>query len=330
MSGPAQTLGQRLKAERERRGMSTQKAADEMHLDTWVIDALETGDYQRIGPPVYAKGHLKKYAAILGLPPAEIAAGFAPQPEAPVANPAAQPMNIRTTRASSAKAADWPLPQIAALAAIALVIGGVVWWQPWQRRPTAGAGAGAAQSSLPASEVPATAAPASAASAAGPAPDAEQFAQPPPEAQVPDTAPPAPTSAAARPSPPPATATAPGPAQAGAAGNAREADAPLGAGRARLRLSFSADSWVDVHDADGRRVFAGNGRANSVKTIAGIAPLKVYLGFASGVQLEVNDHAVAIGPQFFTGDVARFEAGADGVLRRASRAMTSNGMPPHD
>lgn len=326
MSGPAQTLGQRLKAERERRGMSTQKAADEMHLDTWVIDALETGDYQRIGPPVYAKGHLKKYAAILGLPLAEIAAGFAPQPEAPVVNPAAQPMNIRTTRASSAKAADWPLPQIAALAAIALVIGGVVWWQPWQRRPTTGAGA--AQSSLPASEVPATAAPASAASAAGPAPNAEQFAQPSPEAQVPDAAPRAPTNAAARPSPPPATAT--GPAQAGAAGNAREADAPLGAGRARLRLSFSADSWVDVHDADGRRVFAGNGRANSVKTIAGIAPLKVYLGFASGVQLEVNDHAVAIGPQFFTGDVARFEAGADGVLRRASRAMTSNGMPPHD
>jgi len=82
-----------------------------------------------------------------------------------------------------------------------------------------------------------------------------------------------------------------------------------------------------VHDADGRRVFAGNGRANSVKTIAGTAPLKVYLGFASGVQLEVNDRAVAIGPQFVTGDVARFEAGADGVLRRDSRSIPTNGVP---
>ncbi len=328
MSEPAQTLGQRLKAERERRGMSTQKAADEMHLDTWVIDALETGDYQRIGPPVYAKGHLKKYAAILGLPPAEIAAGFGPQPEVPVVNPAAQSMNIRTARASSARAANWPLPQIAAVAAMALVVGGVVWWKPWQRRSAVGAGvgAGAAQSGLPASDVPAAAAPAAAApasvaSAPGPAPEAEPTAQPPPEEQVPD--------AAARPSPPPAALSAPGPARA-AAGNAHEADAALGAGRARLRLSFSADSWVDVHDADGRRVFAGNGRANSVKTIAGMAPLKVYLGFASGVQLEVNDHAVAIGPQFFTGDVARFEAGADGVLRRAPRALTPNDVPPHD
>jgi hypothetical protein len=34
------------------------------------------------------------------------------------------------------------------------------------------------------------------------------------------------------------------------------------------------------------------------------------------VQLEINGRAVAIGPQFFSGDVARFEAGADGVLRR--------------
>jgi hypothetical protein len=88
-------------------------------------------------------------------------------------------------------------------------------------------------------------------------------------------------------------------------------------------LSFSADSWVDVHDAAGRRVFAGNGRANSVKTIAGIAPMRVYLGFASGVQLEINNRAIAIGPQFMAGDVARFEAGADGVLRRDTRSAAT-------
>ena len=81
---------------------------------------------------------------------------------------------------------------------------------------------------------------------------------------------------------------------------------------------------MDVHDAAGRRVFAGNGRANSVKTIAGIAPMRVYLGFASGVQLEINSRAVAIGSQFLAGDVARFEAGADGVLRRDSRSVVAS------
>jgi RodZ C-terminal domain len=82
-----------------------------------------------------------------------------------------------------------------------------------------------------------------------------------------------------------------------------------------------------VRDAMGRRLFAGYGRANSVKTIAGPAPLKVYLGFASGVQLEVNNHVVASGPQFVAGDAAHFEAGADGVLRVGARASAANPHP---
>jgi hypothetical protein len=59
-----------------------------------------------------------------------------------------------------------------------------------------------------------------------------------------------------------------------------------------------------------------------------MAPFRVYLGFASGVQLEVNDRAVAIGPQFVSGDVARFEAGADGVLRRDPHPMPAGARAP--
>ena len=80
--------------------MSTQKAADEMHLDAWVIDALEAGDYQRIGPSVYAKGHLKKYASILGLPAAEIAAGYEPTSAAPAAARAAARQHADALRGS--------------------------------------------------------------------------------------------------------------------------------------------------------------------------------------------------------------------------------------
>ncbi|MBS0613638.1 MAG: DUF4115 domain-containing protein [Proteobacteria bacterium] len=91
------------------------------------------------------------------------------------------------------------------------------------------------------------------------------------------------------------------------------------AGRLRLSLSFTSASWVEVRDASGAMVFRGKGAANSVKVISGAAPLQVYLGAVSGVQLELNRHAVVIGPQFVHGDVARFEAGADGVLRRVPR-----------
>jgi cytoskeleton protein RodZ len=297
MTDQAATTGPRLKAERERRGLSSQKAADELHLDGWIIDALEAEDYQRIGPSVYAKGHLKRYAALLGLPPGEIVAGYESRAQAP-RPPAPQPMPVRV-RTDAPAVSRLPWPQIAGCAVAVLLAIGVFWWKPWHSH------------AVPASAAPvptvANAASTGDASSGNPASD---------NATGTDTAA---LSAAGS----PAAASSSGVLLAASASAAPEPDATAGSGRARLRLSFSADSWVDVHDAAGRRVFAGNGRANSVKTVAGIAPMRVYLGFASGVQLEINDRAVAIGPQFVAGDVARFEAGADGVLRRDSQTRSA-------
>jgi cytoskeleton protein RodZ len=95
---------------------------------------------------------------------------------------------------------------------------------------------------------------------------------------------------------------------------------PLQGVPVHLRLSFSADSRVEIRDANGRLVFAGTGSANSVKSLYVRAPLRVYLGFVNGVQLEVNDRAVAIRDAFVRGDEARFQVGADGALRRGPRS----------
>ncbi|MGO9950491.1 MAG: helix-turn-helix domain-containing protein [Steroidobacteraceae bacterium] len=300
MSEAAVSPGARLKAAREQRGLSAQKAADEMHLDRWVIDALEADDYKRIGPTVYAKGHLKKYAALLGLPAEEILAGYESRSHSGGEAVLSGAGMRHAPRADAPQARHLkPLPMALSVAAVLLLVG-VLWWRPWhQRGPLRSVPqVAAAISSSPVNELPDKAVGATGISEAAPAPVA---------------APSAPASAAA---PAPAAAT---PAVVDAA--------VPGAGRARLRLSFSADSWVDVHDASGHRTFAGTGLANSVKTIAGAAPMRVYLGFGSGVQLEINDRVVAIGPQFFAGDVARFEAGADGVLRRDSHAEQSRGDP---
>ena len=290
-------VGPRLKAERERRGLSAQKVADELRLDGWIIDALETEDYERVGPSVFAKGHLKRYAAFLGLPTAEIMAGYETRVHAPEP-PAAQPANVRLRTDDAPAVSNLPLPQIVGSVAAVLLVLGVLWWKPWHQRGTA-----AVQSQPPA--------------AAPGASDADSAANSGADAAFAPASRPSSASAASLPSTPPAAAAA----------NLAPAGAPeqnaAGVGHARLRLSFSADSWVDVHDAAGRRAFAGNGRANSVRTVAGIAPMRVYLGYASGVQLEINNRAVAIGPQFVSGDVARFEAGADGVLRRDSHSATA-------
>src|SRR4030095_7013932 len=66
------TPGGMLRAERERRGYSVQHAAEEMHLDTRVIAALEANRFEELGARVYARGHLRKYATILGLSPAMV------------------------------------------------------------------------------------------------------------------------------------------------------------------------------------------------------------------------------------------------------------------
>ena len=296
MNDPAALPGPKLKAERERRGLSAQKAADEMHLDRWVIEALEGDDYARIGPTVYAKGHLKKYAALLGLPPAEVLAGFDARPQTRVEPQSAGPSMLLRSRDDSASSGGSSTVAIAACLLVVLAAG-LLWWRPWHSH----------------AKVPTPAAP---------PPVAEAMPEPKPESSI---------VASASASPAMAHDTPATPAAAPAA-VANDADAtaqpPPGAGRARLRLSFSADSWVDIRDAAGKRTFAGNGLANSVKTISGAAPLHVYLGFGSGVQLEINDRAVAIGPQFFAGDVARFEAGADGVLRRDTRPDQTHGAPP--
>jgi cytoskeleton protein RodZ len=293
-----------------------------MHLDPWVVDALEAGDYERIGPPGYAKGHLRKYASILGISPdgTEVPkpARSGPLPPVPI---------IRMDPPQS----DVSWPKVGGFAVIALVAGGIAWWRPWHRSPPA-APAASMRPAKPAVEAPLIASrdAASAVAAAEQAAD-EQSADATPNASAGTVAAPGGGAAERAVASPSVGAGSNAVAGAGVTGHSSgaspAADLTPGVGRARLRLSFSADSRVDIYDFSGKHIFTGNGRANSVTTIAGIAPFRIYLGSASGVQLEVNDRAVAIGPQFVTGDVARFEAGADGVLRRETRPAPSNGAP---
>lgn len=321
MSEDPQALGQRLKAERERRGMSTQKIANGMHLDEWVIDALEAGDYQRIGPTVYAKGHLKKYASLLGLsvapPPAD--------PMPPAAAGAYPPPIVRLDMPRETHAA-WP--RIGTVAAAAILAGGVFWWReahqgssaravPVPPPPQALASTGTPAEQAPAEEHGGDSAGEASTSGRGAGEAAAGEAAG--EAGMAAAAAPAMTKAVAAPPAKPFSQTA-----VAAAASSGAADLTPGVGKARLRLSFSEDSWVDIRDYSGKRVFQGNGRANSVKTVAGMAPFRVYLRSAGGVQLQLNDRAVAIGRQFISGDEARFEAGADGVLRREPPVTPGN------
>lgn len=68
--------GELLREERTRRKLSIQQAAEDLHLDVRSVEAIESDDFQALGPPVYAKGHLRNYAALLGLGPEFIVARY--------------------------------------------------------------------------------------------------------------------------------------------------------------------------------------------------------------------------------------------------------------
>lgn len=63
-----ESLGSRLRAAREARGMRCDEAAHKLKLPLATIQALETDRYDRIGEGIYLRGYLTKYLQLLELP----------------------------------------------------------------------------------------------------------------------------------------------------------------------------------------------------------------------------------------------------------------------
>ena len=60
--------GSTLASARESRGLTPAQAAEQMRLPPETILAMEEGRFGELGPAVFARGHLRKYAAMLGVP----------------------------------------------------------------------------------------------------------------------------------------------------------------------------------------------------------------------------------------------------------------------
>ena len=58
----ARSVGERLRAGREKSGLSVPAAAEKLHLDPKIIEALEADRFAEVGASVYVRGHLKRYA----------------------------------------------------------------------------------------------------------------------------------------------------------------------------------------------------------------------------------------------------------------------------
>jgi cytoskeleton protein RodZ len=113
--------GARLRAAREARGLSIQDVAERLRLNAALVLAMEEDRLALLGAPVYARGHLRNYAVLVGAPEQEIMAGcdveVAPQPSFLPA------LNLKPRVRNHAR---WAWPVAAVLLAIAVVA--AFWW----------------------------------------------------------------------------------------------------------------------------------------------------------------------------------------------------------
>jgi len=147
---PKMSPGARLTAAREQAGWSLVQTADRLHLDVATVKALEAGQFEALGAVVYARGHLRRYAELLGLPADELEAAYTQ------ANPPRrQPDLRRTTPLQNAAARGGALrPGTVAIGAVIVVMAALVWWAMHVPHAPRSGAAGPA-SPAPASESPA-------------------------------------------------------------------------------------------------------------------------------------------------------------------------------
>lgn len=298
-------IGARLKGGRERAGLTIIQAAERLHVDPRAIEALENDRFEELGASVYVRGHIRHYAELVGEPAAELLELYAAS-----AHAARKPDLTRVPKGESPGGASRVLLVPAVVVVVAVGLIGTIGWvagtmnaasRPQRRNvqptpPAAGAtpstdegsisapsgptpvsAPALAQDSAPRQRVPVTQETVS--SAAG-----STTLLPPTRAHAAAVgAPSAPVAA------PAAVVAAPG----------TQAPAPRGIGvqRARtsaLRLHFAEDSWAEVYDAHGERLFYDVGSADSTRTVSGSPPLRIVLGNPTGVSLELDGHPVTI------------------------------------
>lgn len=244
--------GERLAAARRANEISARDIAKELHLDEPKVRALEQNKFDVLGAPVFAKGHLRKYAELVGVPIDDILSDYYKLNRTTGAPPVVGPKRRIESDISLG-------PWIAGGVVVIIVVSAAWWW--FNREPVP---------PQPVQTEPATLAPFVSDAAEEPvrdeAVDAEDDA-----AEAEAIAPQEPETVAAQP-------------VVVEAEPVNEQEASL-LPQVRVELTFSGDCWTEVSDASGRRLFYDLGTAGRVVALSGDEPLRVVLGDSEYVSI---------------------------------------------
>jgi cytoskeleton protein RodZ len=297
-------IGETLRAAREVRGLSLEQAALRLRCDVRVIERLEAGRFDELGPPVFARGHLLRYAEMLGESGDAMITAWA---HAAAGTSAAGELMSDTHPRRTRDLRQIRRRLVAGTAILCVAI--VVLWSLQQlgSRPTVEVGTGAASDEVQA-VVPA-AAPATTTIVANGGPAAGDSAVQGPHADLAApvvTAPPAAAPAAA-----PSTAVP----------QAVAAPAASRAPTAQLAVIATADSWLEIYDRRNRRLFFGVARPGALVDVRGSLPLRVVVGNVPATTFELDGRRVEVPREAMRGRrAATFRVGPDGRLSAWPRA----------
>lgn len=74
MQDPSGRAGEILQRAREKAGLSVDEVADSLKVRASIIEGIEANDFTLCGGVIYAKGHVRQMAKIVGLDPDMIVA----------------------------------------------------------------------------------------------------------------------------------------------------------------------------------------------------------------------------------------------------------------
>ena len=285
-------IGLRLKQARVSQSLSIAEVGQQLKLPVAIIEAMERDDWARLGAPVYVRSYLGSYLRLVGLPES-LAEQVAQSKPTPQLVPMGSRSRMRRVLDQSLRNAVYLLMTAVLVVPVVLVA------RYYQSTPAV------EQLTLDAAPALLPAAPVAAPSPA--VTDAIASGADLSEAGAADAG--QPTASGQGASIPAAVASAPAngpdPVMASMAPAFNRGD------QAGLQLAFREESWIEVLDAQGRRVERGLVAGGDVRRYAAGQVARITLGKADAVEVSFAGKPVDLAP-YRTADVARFTVSSTG------------------
>jgi len=261
VAGPV--CGERLAEARRQLQISVLEIAKELHLDEPKVRALERNEFDVLGAPVFAKGHLKTYAQLVNVDADDVLVDYYQ-----ITRAASMPPVI-STRPKPGKELS-PGPWIGLIVVIIIVV--TAFW--WFTRPAGPEAEVQFEETQPA-DIPQDESPAPPNSAENLEEAAPQVVEPVVEQVVEQADEPI---VEEEPLPEPA------------------ADPVVEAGQMHLLVTYSGDCWTEITDASGRRLLFDLGKDGRTVELSGAEPFNILFGNPANVSLRVNGEDRALPP----------------------------------